>query len=495
MLKRKYDYAVIAITLVYACIVFYKIGAFEAPVTYWNSTDTVCIDLGQEQWIDEIKVWLGNIDSREFIIRYCDNENKLISVDNEMINGVFRWSTITANETVRYVYITPQHSTIEIGELVVISGADKLIPISVSSGAEVLFDEQDLYTTLSETPFSQMYWDEGHFAGTAYEQFMQLNSSEITHPPLGKTLIAVGIMLFGMTPFGWRLIPALAGIIAVPVFYLLAKKLTNEHSAFLATVLFCVDFMHLVQSRMGTVDMLLVLWILLSWYAVLQWLNNEQMIYLVATAIFAGLAIGCKWSGCFSLVGILVVVFIKKKLNIKTLGCLIVIPLLIYTLGYIPFLDNTSDNFIMRMLNNQLDIWGHHSINNTVYETSSRWWEWLLDRTPLWFQFSAGERIGMIVCWGNPAIWIMSAPTILAGFKNYKEPAVRLLLTIILANYLPWAVVTRSTFIYHFFPAVTFVILLIGKLMEKRPKLFVIYTVFCSYLFVLMYPMMIGVLR
>jgi dolichyl-phosphate-mannose--protein O-mannosyl transferase len=33
------------------------------------------------------------------------------------------------------------------------------------------------------------------------------------HPPLGKLLIAVGIHLFGNAEFGWRIVPALFGLL------------------------------------------------------------------------------------------------------------------------------------------------------------------------------------------------------------------------------------------------------------------------------------------
>ncbi|MBR2717342.1 MAG: glycosyltransferase family 39 protein, partial [Oscillospiraceae bacterium] len=51
---------------------------------------------------------------------------------------------------------------------------------------------------------------------------------EITHPPLGKAIISLGIRLFGMTPFGWRFMGALTGVLMVPLMYLLVKQLTKD---------------------------------------------------------------------------------------------------------------------------------------------------------------------------------------------------------------------------------------------------------------------------
>ena len=48
------------------------------------------------------------------------------------------------------------------------------------------------------------YFDEIYHARTACENIEGVYPYEISHPPLGKLIIAIGIELFGMTPFGWR---------------------------------------------------------------------------------------------------------------------------------------------------------------------------------------------------------------------------------------------------------------------------------------------------
>lgn len=63
------------------------------------------------------------------------------------------------------------------------------------------------------------YFDEIYHPRTAYEQlhYDEFDSAyEWTHPPLGKTLMMIGIELFGMTPFGWRFMGTLMGVIMLP---------------------------------------------------------------------------------------------------------------------------------------------------------------------------------------------------------------------------------------------------------------------------------------
>jgi dolichyl-phosphate-mannose--protein O-mannosyl transferase len=67
-----------------------------------------------------------------------------------------------------------------------------------------------------------------------------------------------------------------------------------------------------------------------------------------------------------------------------------------------------------------------------------------------------------------------------------------------LAQYLPWFAVTRITFIYHYFPASLFMILMIGYLFDKiashewgRSALFA-YLVIVVGLFFIFYPVISG---
>jgi dolichyl-phosphate-mannose--protein O-mannosyl transferase len=66
-----------------------------------------------------------------------------------------------------------------------------------------------------------MIFDEVYHAKTAYEYIRKVLPDEDTHPPLGKAIIALGIQIFGMTPFGWRFMGILFGILMLPLLYVL----------------------------------------------------------------------------------------------------------------------------------------------------------------------------------------------------------------------------------------------------------------------------------
>src|SRR6478735_4942617 len=87
-----------------------------------------------------------------------------------------------------------------------------------------------------------------HVCGVSAEQTPE-------HPPLGKWLIALGIRVFGFDPSGWRTASALAGIATVGLlFWLGLRVLRSTMAATLAAGLLAVEPLHVVQSRVATLD-------------------------------------------------------------------------------------------------------------------------------------------------------------------------------------------------------------------------------------------------
>ena len=85
----------------------------------------------------------------------------------------------------------------------------------------------------------------------------------VVHPPLGKWTIAVGEQLFGATPFGWRFMVAVLGTLSILMVARIARRLTrSDLIGTLAGLLLAVEGMHLVMSRTGLLDMILMFWIL-----------------------------------------------------------------------------------------------------------------------------------------------------------------------------------------------------------------------------------------
>lgn len=161
---------------------------------------------------------------------------------------MFTWRTQTAAMHTRYITLQCTAGKVSLNEIAFFDAAGNRLPAVIAAGTTegaALLDEPD---TVPDEPsyLNGMYFDEIYHARTSYEFLHTMSVYEWTHPPLGKILIMLGVVLFGMKPFGWRVVPALFGAAMLPVFFTLAKRLFRRRDlAFLAAALLALDTMPL----------------------------------------------------------------------------------------------------------------------------------------------------------------------------------------------------------------------------------------------------------
>lgn len=117
------------------------------------------------------------------------------------------------------------------------------------------------------------YGYEGTWASEANQQFEAGDASALStlaeyvvHPPLGKWMISLGMQWFGIgDAFAWRLTTALAGIVAVWVIMMIARRLTQSTLlAVIAGLLMAVEGTAIVMSRVAILDNWVMLFTLLG---------------------------------------------------------------------------------------------------------------------------------------------------------------------------------------------------------------------------------------
>jgi dolichyl-phosphate-mannose-protein mannosyltransferase len=85
----------------------------------------------------------------------------------------------------------------------------------------------------------------------------------VVHPPLGKETIAVGEWLFGLTPFGWRLMVAILGSLAILMTARIARRMTRSTLlGCVAGLLLALDGLEFVMSRTALLDISVMFWVL-----------------------------------------------------------------------------------------------------------------------------------------------------------------------------------------------------------------------------------------
>lgn len=520
----KFDYAVMAaLIVVYGAIAFYHLGDTKAPQTFTDigGSNAVEIDLGEEKYISELKIYLGSYqlaEDRLLNITYCD-ENGVDFSSEELDSGaVFYWSEVPVDKTARYIRLSTNNAHLSIMELGIMGDNGEYITPANASSKELapMFDEQELIPERT-TFMNSTYFDEIYHARTGYEFVHGLDVYEWTHPPLGKDLIALGIEIFGMTPFGWRFVGTLFGVMMIPLIYIFARRfLKYKWAAALVAVLFTFDFMHFAQTRIATIDVYVTFFIMLMYYFMYKYYTmsfydtpvKKTLVPLALCGISMGLGVASKWTGIYAAVGLAIIFFFtlyrryreymyaKKDPNGETDGishkhviesfeantrltifwcCIffVFIPILIYGLSYIPYLRAPSSEGIKTIIDNQSAIFAYHSktVVESTHPFSSKWYEWIIMRRPIWYysgEISSTVKEG-ISSFGNPLVWWVGIPAFIImvymGITQKDKRAWFLIIAYVI-QIVFWIPVTRTTFIYHYFPCVPFLTLMIGYCME-----------------------------
>lgn len=544
------------ITLIYAVIAFARLGNMNAPKSDYSlvKQGAVTLDMGAEVNVAKLWDFLGYKNNPTYYIEYANDVNgewtTLCGQGSEWDAGsVFTWNQKDINIAARYFRISPSAENGEdsILELVFTDADGNLLEPVNAKEYKNLFDEQKLFTGRS-TNLNGTYFDEIYHARTAYEMIHHLYCYENTHPPLGKAIMAVGILIFGMCPFGWRFMGTLFGVLMIPIIYNFAKKFFGETwICIVTTLLFTFDFMHFVQTRIATIDVFVTLFIMLSYYFMYCYtkLNfydtplKKTFIPLGLCGIAMGLSWASKWTGIYSSAGLCVIFFIQMykrfreyqyanknidgstdgishkyisdnfvKMFIKTIGfcCIffVVIPVIIYTLSYIPFSDGTDRAFITKVIEAQKTMFNYHSALSDTHPYSSKWYQWPIMYKPMWYYsgITADNLREGISAFGNPLVWWAGIPAFVYMlyliYKDRDKKAIFLTLGY-LSQYAPWLMVTRTVFIYHYFPSVPFVTVMLGysfyKIVQKNPqrkKWVFVYTAAAIVLFAMFYPVLSG---
>lgn len=560
---NKKDFIILfSIMAIYSCFALYDLGRMSAPDSSWEATpgdNQIVLDFGETKTLTNFYTFTGCYEGRYFSVEVSDDGVSYTNAGTVNVGAVFKWNDVKFNGeegqgetrdfgvTARYVRLTSLHEQVVLNEVVFKDNAGNYVVPSNSQDYPALFDEQDQFDP--EMGFrGGTYFDEVYHARTAYEMIEKLYCYENTHPPLGKVFISLGIRVFGMNPFGWRIVGTLFGIGMIPFMYLFGKRLFRETwIAGVVTVLFTFDFMHFTQTRIATIDVYGTFFIIAMFYFMLRYAQTsfydtdfkKTLIPLAFSGLMMGLGCASKWTAIYAGAGLgvfFLAIMIKRYLEyriacrnprgesagishkhiidvfqsnlIKTLAfCVIffiVIPGLIYLLSYIPFSDGSKDGLWTQMINNQRTMFTYHAGLESDHPYSSTWYEWPTMMKPMFYYCNTvadGLKEG-ISAFGNPLVWwagIFAFVHMIYRCVKRQDSVSAFLVFAYLVQYLPWMLVPRCTFSYHYFPSVPFVALMVGYSLycfigENKKKRYLAYA-YCAAavaLFLLFYPVLSG---
>ena len=494
---------ILVLTLVYTLVAFLNLGNTRSPQTFRRfDGESAVFELETPAPIGRVMFFTGIVQG-SFTVEFSpDGETWLPAASYEQGHAaLLKWEEPKLDEAptgvMRALRLTG-YSGAELGELAVFSTDGELL--SLLSDCDELCDEQPL---VPDTPYflNSSYFDEIYHARTAWEHLRGMNPYEWTHPPLGKSIIALGIALFGMTPFGWRFMGTLFGAAMLPLMYWFARKLFGGKTVpACCAVLLATDFMHFAQTRIATIDTYGVFFILLMYGFMYEYLQSRKLKDLALSGVFFGFGAASKWTCLYAGAGLGVLWladWIRQaraaapegkargeepisgdlgRAFLKNVGfCLVffvAVPALIYYLAYIPYGNARgclpfSGDYTALVLKNQRDMLGYHEGVSATHPYSSRWYQWMLDIRPIFFylkNFGDGTRssfgawLNPVLCWaGLLSLFVLAYMALIR-----RDRKAGFLLWGYLAQLLPWVLIARTTFEYHYFPSSMFLVLSLG---------------------------------
>jgi dolichyl-phosphate-mannose--protein O-mannosyl transferase len=376
--------------------------------------------------------------------------------------------------------------------------------------------------------FDETYYakDACNYAGGSEETCEIAEESTRVHPPLGKWLISIGVQVFGFDSFGWRIVPAISGVITVALLFLLARRLFKSLlPAAIASFLLAIDPLHFVQSRTSMLDIFVPMFGLAAFLFLAidrdrmieraaGWGEEDRSIafrrpWRVGAGAMAGAAVASKWSGILILVAVLALTVVweaawrkqagvenrfswmLRKEGVSILLYLILVPMLVYTATYIGRIHEPIPNYVeggdcaykdgnwpYNLYQQQFCMLGFHRNLEATHSYQSPAWSWPLIKRPVSYFFCSGDSCKPaaadgdyqeIFATGSPFVWWTSliALAVMAVAwalkRDFKRPE-GFILAGFAFTYLPWLIPSgrSAVFIFYLLPTVPFMCLAIA---------------------------------
>jgi len=299
-------------------------------------------------------------------------------------------------------------------------------------------------------------------------------------------------------------------LLPVCIFFFVRALRGSRTAAFFAGITLVFDNAILVQSHFILMDSMLLFFGFLG-LALFFWYRNysNKLVHLFGAGIFLAFSASVKWTGLF-LLGITYFVclwdLVGQKVIAKTyivketiLRCamLLLVPFFIYVSIFSVHFSllnksGTGDAFMsppfLKTLQNSplrfndsikpLNFWEKffelngklYSVNASFSQThpySSKFYTWPVMSRPIyfWVKETSSNLTSRIYLLGNPFIWWIAFGSMIAGVIYWKTPTPETKWFLYFGwylNFFPFFIIKRIMFLYHYFPALIFSIVIMS---------------------------------
>lgn len=333
-------------------------------------------------------------------------------------------------------------------------------------------------------------FDESQYVGSA-QAFLTGNlDPECCHPPVGKLLIGVGMLLEGNNPAGWRYTPLVFGLQCLVLVFLLATALFRDPRAgWLAAAFMAADGFFLSYSRSSLGDIIiagLVLWSMLAAVTARGWGG------VFVCALLIGTVTSVKWVGLLTCLPAALAIVMLKRAPWYTIFAFAAVPVVhavFWLIGFKLSGQPTDLMFVVDEMRRRANF--HLGFQHFTNPLESAWYTWLVMYHPLVIKNQqVGETIRMASSVGNPVLWfsadacLLSLPVVgavLASQPRWRErwfawfdlettKAFAIVWVSWLSMLLLWMSGKISTYWYHYLYAWGFALVLLAGVVARLDR-------------------------
>ena len=314
-----------------------------------------------------------------------------------------------------------------------------------------------------------LVFDEVHYVPAARMLRDLAGPVNIEHPLLGKTLIALGMLIFGDGPLGWRALSTVAATgVVVGVHAMLWQIFRRVRTANIGAVLALLNFTIFIQARIAMLDGFMAAFVV-GGLAMLLWAMRSEGGAVwrrwLGGAVLLGLAIGTKWTA-LPYLGMAGAAFLLVRRRhpdlwpgLPTLAGLALlggVAAATYFATFWPaFLYADQPLTLARLLPFQIDMYHQQTQVLPPHTYQSNWWTWPFDWRPVWYLYEPadGAQRGILML-GNPVVmWggLVAVIACLIAWARGRDARAGGIALLWIASVAMWALIPKSLGFYYYY--------------------------------------------
>jgi dolichyl-phosphate-mannose-protein mannosyltransferase len=323
-------------------------------------------------------------------------------------------------------------------------------------------------------------WDEHHFVLNA-RNYLAHQHDWNDHPPLGKLLIAIGMLAFGDNAVGWRIVPLICGVANIAFAWSLAVTLYRDRCAgWLAAAFVAGDGFLIAYSRTALLDGILTSF-LLATACILS--RRPTVTRAAVAAVVIGCAANIKLSGFPLLVPAGIICLLGRR-PLRCTATLVLAPAAYcacFALGL--YLAREPYSLASVWQGTKAIVAHHAALTEFKHPMTSHWYTWFEPKRPITLRYDTVglDEVRIMTTLGNLVLWwTAAAALIMTTFTSVgamwrvvvarsmrvhlgrRARANAFLYAFAITMMLPWIIGKRDSYVYHYLPTYAFLLIIVA---------------------------------